>query len=119
MSTGQKKNYRTRILKIVFGSMGRLANMEKTNKIKIAWFHSHFLYWMGGTKFIFEIARRLKDKAEITFFVEKVSADVRKRFQSEGFEIIEIGIISSNNPFYWLFFPFFIYYDMLKVTKYI
>ena len=75
--------------------------------MKIAWLHSHFLYSVGATRYIFEVSRRLAKKHDLTLFVEKSSDFWKKKFIKEGIEVKKISSLSSNSPIYWLFFPFF------------
>ncbi len=79
--------------------------------MKIAWFHSHFQNWMGGTKYVFEVCKRLKDKQEvdnITIFVETASDNNRERFENAGIKVVPLLRRSSYDPIYWLFLPLYL-----------
>ena len=38
---------------------------------RLAWLHSHFLMWLGGTKFVFEVARRVNRQVPVDIIVER------------------------------------------------
>ena len=50
----------------------------------IVWLHSHFLLPMGGTKFVWEVARRLNLRHPVTVLVERVSDYWRERYAEAG-----------------------------------
>lgn len=79
-----------------------------SSKIKIAWLHTHFLYSAGGTRYVFEVAKRLNSKYEITIFVERTSEYWKRIFEKEGIKICELLPRSSNSPLYWLLFPYYV-----------
>lgn len=83
--------------------------------MKIAWLHSHFLYWMGGTKFVYEVSTRLAQENSLTIFVERSSTFAEKKYSSSGIQIFEIGGRSSNNFIYWLLFPYYIRKDLTNL----
>lgn len=80
--------------------------------MKIAWLHSHFLYWMGGTKFIYEVVKKLKDRAEIDMFVEVSAPQVKEQFTKIGIPVHDFSTTSSNSLFYWLLFPYYLRKDL-------
>ena len=70
------------------------------NKKNVIWLHSHFLYWMGGTKFIYQVISEIKKRrkiGKIIIGVERSSNLIKKNYQEIGLEINEINVISSNN----------------------
>jgi len=95
--------------------------MENTKKEKmkkkVYWLHSHFLFSTGGTRFVFEVVSYLKKQYEITIVVERTSDEWRKKYKKLGINIVEISPLSSNNLLYWLFFPYFLLQNFLKLKK--
>lgn len=82
---------------------------------QIVWLHSHFLYWMGGTKFIFEVAKRLHrlrykgHSIQLSIVVEAASELALEQYRQEGIEVIVLGGSTSTHPWYWLFLPWYIF----------
>jgi glycosyltransferase involved in cell wall biosynthesis len=72
---------------------------------RLAWLHSHFLLWAGGTKFVFEVARRVHRHVPVDMIVERTSPELREMFAREGMEVIEIAKRSSTSMLYWATFP--------------
>lgn len=85
--------------------------------MKIAWLHSHFLFWAGGTKFVYEVARRLHTEHPVTMIVERCAPSMHELYHRQGIEVIELNSLSSTNPFYWLFFPFYFRRDVMQLKK--
>jgi len=89
-------------------------------KKNIIWVHSHFLFWMGGTKFIYEVAKEINSRKSgskklnqstynLVVVVEDVSDLAKKQYQELGVELISLDSWTSTNPLYWLFLPWFIH----------
>ena len=76
--------------------------------MKIAWLHSHFLLWTGGTKFVYEVSRRVNRQIPLEMYVEKTSEEARRLYRAEGIPLHEINTRTSRSKLYWLFFPFFL-----------
>ncbi len=91
----------------------------KTNvrKKSIYWLHSHFLLNTGGTRFVYDVIVKLQQYYHITVVVEKCSDYWRRRYGAIGVSVIEISPLSSNNLLYWLFFPIFFVFDVLRLKK--
>jgi glycosyltransferase involved in cell wall biosynthesis len=85
--------------------------------MKIIWLHSHFLYSLGATKYIFEICKIINKKYELEVVVEDASKYWRKMFRYEKIKLIVTTEMSSNKVIYWLLFPFFILKDYLTINK--
>lgn len=86
-------------------------------KQKIIWMHSHFLYWMGGTKFVFEVLKRINQKNKVIVIVENSSDQAFLAYKNAGIELINLGKSTSTSIFYWLFFPFNIIKDCLMIKN--
>lgn len=85
--------------------------------MKVAILHSHFLHWMGGTKLIYEVSRRLKKKWDVDVFVQKASEHVRERFNDVGIKLTDISNISSYSMKYWIFFPYYVRSNLKQLRK--
>ncbi len=85
--------------------------------VRIAWLHSHFLLWSGGTKFVYEVARRIHKVIPVDMIVERCSPQMHDMFRSEGMEVIEINTRSSTSLWYWLFFLFYLKRDIRKIQQ--
>ncbi len=67
--------------------------------------HSHFLMPTGGTKFIFEVVRRLSRRRPVEVVVERASPLWRERYAEENVPLHEIGRRTSTSMVYWAGFP--------------
>jgi len=70
--------------------------------MKIAWLHSHLLIPTGGTKFVYEITRRLVARAPLTLYCEQADAEIRMMFENSGVPVRTIGTATSTSARYWL-----------------
>ena len=66
------------------------------NKPKLFWLHPHFLYWMGGTKYIYEVITRLSSSFDLTVIVENTGDYAAKLYQSAGINLISLNKSSTN-----------------------
>lgn len=87
------------------------------NKIHLYWLHSHFLYWMGGTKYVFEVVRRLNKEYKLTVIVENASDLAHTNYQRAGIELISLKKISSTSFLYWLTFTYQIWDTLRRIQK--
>lgn len=86
-------------------------------KPKLYWLHSHFLYWMGGTKYIFEVLKRLAPQYDLTVIVEDALPSATELYTKQGIKLINLHKLSTNNIIYWLTFPWQLLMTVLKVKK--
>lgn len=84
-------------------------------KRKMVWLHSHFLYWMGGTKYVFEVLKKLKKDFDIVVIVESASSLAIKNYKDNGIKLISINKLSSTSLIYWLTLP----WQLLKAKKFL
>jgi len=70
--------------------------------------HPHLSTWMGGTRFIYEVSRRLKKRCDIEIIVETISPDLREKFENEGIRVTEVSDLSTYSMKYWAFFPLYL-----------
>ena len=71
----------------------------------VLWAHSHFLLPTGGTKYIFEVVRRLSERRPVEVAVEQASDYWRERYAAAGVPLHEIASSTSTSKRYWLTFP--------------
>ena len=75
--------------------------MKKT----IYWHFPHLKFWMGGTKFLLEVVRRLSKDYNITIVTNEGSEETIRKFNEQGINVVTTSILSTNAIFYWLLFP--------------
>ena len=56
--------------------------MSAHQKPTIIWLHSHFLYWMGGTKFVYEVIKNLKEDYKIRVIVENSTEESINKYKN-------------------------------------
>ncbi len=71
----------------------------------VLWAHSHFLLPTGGTKYIFEVVRRLNERRPVEVAVERTSDYWRERYAGAGVPLHELSASTSTSKLYWLTFP--------------
>jgi glycosyltransferase involved in cell wall biosynthesis len=86
--------------------MARRSDSKKSIKKNIVWMHSHFLYWMGGTKYVFEVLKRLNKEFDITVIVENVSDLAKENYKKESIKLISLNKTTSTSSHYWITLPF-------------
>jgi phosphatidylinositol alpha-1,6-mannosyltransferase len=77
--------------------------------------HSHFLLPTGGTKYIYELVRRLATEMSISVVVEGASPLWQERYDKTEAKLVVIPGRTSTSLFYWLMFPFYVVRDVRKV----
>ena len=86
-------------------------------KTKIYWLHPHFLNWMGGHKYIYEIARRLSKKYDVTVVADVFSEESKNKFKQVGLDTVSLSGISTNRILYWFFLPIYVIKNVLILKK--
>lgn len=84
---------------------------------RILWLHSHFELPTGGTKYIFEVTRRIAQDREIDVVVESASPLWRARYEDAGVPLHEIGGLTSTSLAYWGAFPWFLRRDLQGIRR--
>lgn len=87
--------------------------------MNILWLHSHFLYSTGGTRFVYEIAKRLNKTNKVSVCVEKASVEWKNKYKTEAIPLHEISNITSTSLTYWMSFPVQLYSEKNKIQKWI
>lgn len=81
--------------------------------MKIAWFHSHLLNWSGGTKFLYEMLKRLNARMDITIFVEAADEKLKAIFEESGLKVVLFTRTkSSKSLLYWALSPIHIFQEI-------
>lgn len=78
---------------------------------KIIWYYPHLKFWMGGTKFLFEVTKHLGKKFKVIIICNVGDKNIIETFKRNKIEVATISFISTNNFFYWLFLPVFLLID--------
>lgn len=73
-------------------------------KEKIIWVYPYINCWMGGTKFIFQILKHLKEYADVGIAVCSIDDERRKSFEAAGIEVYDFKLPSTDSLFFWPFF---------------
>lgn len=81
------------------------------------WCHSHFLLPTGGTKYVYEVARRLARRRPVEMVVERSSDYWRERYAAAGVPLHEISAKTSTSKTYWLAFPRHLRHDRRELTR--
>ena len=89
--------------------------MANHAKPTIIWFHSHFLYWMGGTKFVYELINNLKKDFNIVVVVENSTDIATKKYKDIQIELISLNKLTSTSPLYWMTLPVQIIIDYFMI----
>ncbi len=90
---------------------------DREGSRSVLWLHSHFLLPAGGTKFIFEVTRRLAERRPVEVLVEAASPLWRERYAETDVTLREIGGLTSMNLAYWAGFPAFLVRDDRAVKE--
>lgn len=84
---------------------------------RILWLHSHFVLPTGGTKYIYEVARKLAAHRPIEMVVESASPLWRERYAEAGIPLHEVGGLTSTSLAYWALFPGFLRRDLTAIDE--
>ena len=88
-----------------------------TSASPLVWLHSHFLLPTGGTKYIYEVVRRLADRRPVEVVVERTSDLWRERYATAGIPLHEISRATSTSKAYWLTFPRYLRSDRRAIES--
>lgn len=83
----------------------------------VLWLHSHFELPTGGTKYIYEVARRMAKDRPVTMLVESASPLWRERYADAGIPLHEVGGLTSTSLAYWALFPVHLRRDLAEVDE--
>lgn len=72
---------------------------------------------MGGTKYIYEVIKRLKKDFDITVVVENANLLALENYKKIGVKLVSLKKLSSTSPVYWLTLPFHIITDKNSLLK--
>ena len=88
------------------------------NASRVVWLHSHFLLPTGGTKYIYEVVRRLGERRPVEVVVERASDYWRERYAASGIPLHEIAGATSTSKAYWLTFPRYLTHALGDLSAY-
>ncbi len=88
-------------------------------KKKICWYYPHLLFMNGGTKFLYEVLKRLRSDYEITLIVAGGSTAVIKNFTDLNISIEINSFITSHSSLYWILLPFMICIEYFRARPYL
>jgi glycosyltransferase involved in cell wall biosynthesis len=77
----------------------------------LLWVHSHFLLPTGGTKYVFEVVRRIAERRPVEVAVESASPLWRERYADHAIPLHEMGGRTSTSLAYWGGFPAYLRRD--------
>lgn len=87
-------------------------------KKSLCWLYPHLEHDDGGTKFLFEVTRRLTKIYKITIVCNTGQEWIIEKFKRHGIEVNTISSISADSNLYWLFLPFFLLSDIRSYKRY-
>lgn len=93
--------------------------MIKKGKVKIIWLHPHFLNWMGGHQYIYEVVKNLTNKHdfEVTLLASAFSNFSKQKFNEINVNTRQTLGFSTNSFLYWLFLPIFLKIELHIIKK--
>ena len=83
--------------------------------MKILWIHSHFYNWMGGTKFVLEVVKSLKNNCDVEVLIQNGSSEVINKFEDAGIVVNNLSSLSTNSAAFWALFSYSCSRDINKV----
>ncbi len=86
-------------------------------KKNIVWIHSHFLFWMGGTKYVYEVVKRLAKKHRVIVIVEAANPLAYQQYHQIGVELISLDALTSTSFLYWVALPWFIERRVTQINR--
>lgn len=92
-------------------------NPDAASEATTLWCHSHFLLPTGGTKYVYEVARRLAERRPLEMVVEQSSDYWRERYAAAGVPLHEISAKTSTSKAYWLAFPHHLRHDRRELKR--
>lgn len=84
--------------------------------MKICWMNEHLLYFNGGIRYIYEVARRLNNNNnEVDIMVTDTSMNNWVKFAEQGVAVCSWDTASAKNLKYWLFYPYYLLKSSQKI----
>jgi glycosyltransferase involved in cell wall biosynthesis len=75
--------------------------------MKVAFLQEHMIFWNGGVRYLYEVARRLAEDNEVTVFCGATSLANKERFYNAGVKVDTTVIKFENSIKYWVLYPFY------------
>ncbi len=95
------------------------SKISKNTKPSLVWHFPHLMFWMGGTKYLFNICKELQREFEVVIVTNTGDPLIIKRFVSSGISVKTTSYLATNSILYWLFFPVLFFFDLAKSWKYL
>lgn len=76
--------------------------------MKIIWLHAHFLNWMGGHNYIYEVAKRIRQRHNLVVLSSASTDDARNKMASINVPLHDLSGKSTDSLIYWLFLKSYI-----------
>lgn len=84
---------------------------------KIYWHYPHLRFWMGGSRFLYEVTSRINKKYKnlnVTIITNQINKKFLDKFKKDNVNVLLINKLACTNDFYyWLFFPIFFIYELI------
>lgn len=79
---------------------------------KLYWYYPHLNFWMGGTRYLFNLLSRLKNFEKI-LVSNGGNANIISTFEEQDIQVKQPLQINTNSLIYWALFPVFIFIETI------
>jgi len=86
---------------------------------KIVWLYPKLEKWMGGTRYVFECCKKLKEQYELLVVCQKGTDLVLSEFINNGIKVINLNSKSFTDMDFWLLFYKNLDSDLQEIKKFI
>jgi len=84
---------------------------------RIVWLYPKLEKWMGGTRYVFECCKELKEQYELLVVCQKATDLVLREFINNGIEVINLNSKSFTDIDFWLLFHKNLHGDLQDIKK--
>lgn len=84
----------------------------------VVWHYQLLSRWTGGTKFVFEVARRMSAKYHVIILCNSISPEVANSFKAANITILLTYPWPKNSLLHWLFLPVGLLIDIFRSWPY-
>lgn len=75
-----------------------------SSRRRIVWLYPKLTSWMGGPRFVFEVARRMNAEHEVALVSQRLTHDVEEAYASAGIRVINLDTPTFTEISFWLGF---------------